>query len=125
MEYSENVVWSSQVYIAAIRDIISTCGFDPDIVQLIIATPKTVEALTKDERIAHTTFIGSETVGRIVARDVAETGRRILLELGGKDACVILPNTKLSDYYDTWMRGCYQASGQNCIGIERFVVHSS
>lgn len=46
----------------------------------------------------------------------------VVLELGGKDPAIILPNTDLEKYASMWMRGVFQANGQNCIGIERFLV---
>lgn len=44
------------------------------------------------------------------------------MELGGKDPCIILPSADLKYFYDTWMRAAFQAAGQNCIGVERFIV---
>ena len=46
----------------------------------------------------------------------------VVLELGGKDPAIILPNTDLEQYASMWMRAVFQGSGQNCIGIERFIV---
>ncbi|KAG8934944.1 Meiotic Sister-Chromatid recombination aldehyde dehydrogenase [Tulasnella sp. 418] len=49
----------------------------------------------------------------------------VVLELGGKDPAIILPNTDLERWASTWMRGAFGASGQNCVGIERFIIHRS
>ena len=66
----------------------------------------------------------------------------VTLELGGKDPAIVLPGTDLNKWASVWMRGilyvfsCYfpyrkftnyisQNMGQNCIGIERLLVHSS
>ena len=67
------------------------------------------------------------------------------LELGGKDPAIVMPSTDIKQYESVWMRGllcvdivdiftdeiyadgmaCSQNAGQNCIGIERLIVHSS
>lgn len=62
-------------------------------------------------------------MGRKVGIKAAEVGTPVVLELGGKDACVVLESADVAFFADTWMRAAFQAAGQNCIGVERFVVH--
>jgi acyl-CoA reductase-like NAD-dependent aldehyde dehydrogenase len=64
-------------------------------------------------------------VGRKVLQAASVYLTPVTLELGGKDPCVILPETDLKKWANTWLRGAFQNAGQNCIGIERFIVHSS
>ena len=73
----------------------------------------------------HITFIGSETVGRKILQAASIHLTPVTLELGGKDPCVILPETELRKWIQIWLRGAFQNAGQNCIGIERFIVHES
>ncbi|GAA5824733.1 hypothetical protein JCM5353_004423 [Sporobolomyces roseus] len=122
---SENVAWSSLHVIEAVRSCLSACGEDPELVQIAVTLPDSVEALTGDPRIKHITFIGSEEVGKKVALKAAEVGTPVLLELGGKDPAVILPSADVKFFMNTWMRAVFQAASQNCIGAERFLVHSS
>ncbi|GAA6039336.1 hypothetical protein JCM8097_002804 [Rhodosporidiobolus ruineniae] len=122
---SENVAWSSLIFIDAVRKCLEACGENPDLVQAIVTLPDSVEALTGDPRIKHITFIGSEEIGKKVAIKAAEVGTPVLLELGGKDPCILLPSADMKYFADTWMRGVFQSMSQNCIGIERFIVHSS
>ncbi|GAA5905127.1 hypothetical protein JCM6882_000387 [Rhodosporidiobolus microsporus] len=122
---SENVAWSSLIFIDAVRSCLEACGEDPELVQVVVTLPDSVEALTGDPRIKHITFIGSEEVGKKVAIKAAEVGTPVLLELGGKDPCILLPSADTKFFTDTWMRGVFQSMSQNCIGIERFIVHSS
>ncbi|GAA5827611.1 hypothetical protein JCM11251_001757 [Rhodosporidiobolus azoricus] len=122
---SENVAWSSLIFIEAVRSCLEACGEDPNLVQIVVTLPESVEALTGDPRIKHITFIGSEEIGKKVAVKAAEVGTPVLLELGGKDPCIILPSADTKFFTNTWMRGVFQSMSQNCIGIERFLVHSS
>ncbi|GAA5962802.1 hypothetical protein JCM8115_001962 [Rhodotorula mucilaginosa] len=122
---SENVAWSSLIFVQGIRDCLAACGEDPELVQVVITLPESVEALTGDARLKHITFIGSEEVGKKVAIKGAEAGTPVLLELGGKDPVILCPSADLSAFADTWMRAVFQSGGQNCIGAERFIVHSS
>ncbi|KAG9054581.1 Meiotic Sister-Chromatid recombination aldehyde dehydrogenase [Serendipita sp. 407] len=95
------------------------------LVQLICCYPSEADALTMSPHIKHITFIGSETVGRKILQAASIHLTPVTLELGGKDPCVILPETDLPKWIDVWLRGSFQNCGQNCIGIERFIVHSS
>ncbi|GAA6021484.1 hypothetical protein JCM10207_005774 [Rhodosporidiobolus poonsookiae] len=122
---SENVAWSSLIFIDAVRACLEACGEEPELVQCVVTLPDSVEALTGDPRIKHITFIGSEEVGKKVAIKAAEVGTPVLLELGGKDPCIVLPSADIKFFTNSWMRGVFQSMSQNCIGVERFLVHSS
>ncbi|BGP03337.1 Meiotic Sister-Chromatid recombination aldehyde dehydrogenase [Rhodotorula toruloides] len=122
---SELVAWSSLIFVQAVRDCLEACGEDTELVQVVVTLPETVEALTGDPRIKHITFIGSEEVGKKVALKGAEVGTPVLLELGGKDPAVLCPLADIKTFADTWMRAVFQSGGQNCIGTERFIVHST
>ncbi|KZT08679.1 meiotic sister-chromatid recombination aldehyde dehydrogenase [Laetiporus sulphureus 93-53] len=125
LKCSEQVIWSSRWFVGTIQECLRACGHDPGLVQLVCCYPEEAEALIKSELIKHITFIGSETVGRKVAMAATVHLTPVTLELGGKDPAVILPHTNLEQYISLWMRGVYQNAGQNCIGIERLIVHSS
>jgi acyl-CoA reductase-like NAD-dependent aldehyde dehydrogenase len=82
---SENVAWSSKHFADAIRSCLQACGQDPDIVQVAIGCEAAAAAaFTRDERLAHLTFIGSDAVGKQVALGAAEALTPVTLELGGK-----------------------------------------
>ncbi|KAM0786006.1 hypothetical protein ACM66B_006823 [Microbotryomycetes sp. NB124-2] len=101
---SELVAWSSLHYIDAVKQCLVACGEDPELVQCCITLPESVEALTGNERIKHITFIGSETIGKKVAIKAAEAGTPVVLELGGKDPCILLSSADLSFFTPMWLR---------------------
>ncbi|KAI0296140.1 Aldehyde/histidinol dehydrogenase [Russula brevipes] len=120
---SEYVAWSSGWFINIIKDCLRACNFDPELVQLVCCFPDQAEALTRSPKIRHITFIGSERVGRQIAISAAHNLTPVTLELGGKDPAIILPETDIERWSSLWMRGIFQNAGQNCIGIERLLVH--
>ncbi|THG94255.1 hypothetical protein EW026_g7180 [Hermanssonia centrifuga] len=122
---SEHVIWSTQWYISAIKECLRVCGQNPELVQLVCCYPDEAEVLTRSPWIRHITFIGSEIVGRKVALAATEHLTPVTLELGGKDPAIVMPATDIKQYASIWMRGLFQNAGQNCIGIERLIVHSS
>ncbi|WFD26111.1 Meiotic Sister-Chromatid recombination aldehyde dehydrogenase [Malassezia nana] len=122
---SEHVAWSSQLVLEGVRRCLAACGAPTEAVQLVLCGPEAVEALTRDPRIAHITFIGSDAVGRRVAAAAAPQLTPTTLELGGKDPAIVLPDTHMEFFASMFLRACFQAMGQNCIGIERFIVPRS
>lgn len=103
------------------------CGHSPDIVQLVCPWPEDTDALTSHPSISHVTFIGSKPVAHKVLEAAAKSLTPVTVELGGKDAVVVL-----DEYQKSWkncdalasvlMRGSFQSAGQNCIGIERIIA---
>jgi acyl-CoA reductase-like NAD-dependent aldehyde dehydrogenase len=76
------------------------------------------------------TFIGSKPVAHAVAKSAAKVLMPLCVELGGKDAAIVLddPSGKataqgeMDRVASIIMRGVFQSAGQNCIGIERVVA---
>ncbi|KAN0065811.1 Meiotic Sister-Chromatid recombination aldehyde dehydrogenase [Thecaphora frezii] len=122
---SELVAWSATFFVEGVRKCLEAAGADPELVQLVVCFPEAAEALTTSPHIAHITFIGSEDVGRKVAVAATNELTPVTLELGGKDPAVLLQSADLKYFASTFMRSCFQGSGQNCIGIERFIVDES
>ena len=56
-------------------------------------------------------------------KKASETLTPVVLELGGKDAAVIFDDCDFNQVIQIAMRGTFQNCGQNCIGLERLVVH--
>ncbi|TIA75568.1 hypothetical protein E3P91_00295 [Wallemia ichthyophaga] len=121
---SEFVAWSSNWFVGAVKEALRVNGEDPNLVQLVVCYPDIVETLTTSRDIDHITFIGSELVGKKVASAASVNLKPCCIELGGKDAAVILKSTDLHFFESTFLRATFQAAGQNCIGIERFIVHN-
>ncbi|WFD02291.1 Meiotic Sister-Chromatid recombination aldehyde dehydrogenase [Malassezia obtusa] len=119
---SEQVAWTSQQVILGVHRCLAACNLPQDLVQLVVCAPEHAESVTRDARLAHITFIGSDRVGRAVALAAAPQLTATTLELGGKDPAVILPGTNIAFFASMFLRACFQAMGQNCIGIERFLV---
>lgn len=125
---SEQVVWSSEFFISTVKKCLEVCGHDPDLVQLCYCFPPTAEDdaanhFTSHPGLKHLTFIGSKPVAHHVLAAAAKSLTPVVVELGGKDAFLVLDSAKnLPALCSIIMRGTFQSSGQNCIGIERVIV---
>ncbi|KAI4715917.1 ALDH-like protein [Aureobasidium sp. EXF-10727] len=127
---SEQTAWCSVFFADIVKNALIACGHSPELVQAVTCWPTTAEHLTSHPGISHLTFIGSKPVAHHVCTSAAKSLIPVVVELGGKDAAIILdaPNEKpmakpeLQRIESIIMRGVFQSAGQNCIGIERVVA---
>lgn len=68
-------------------------------------------------------FTGSTRTGRVVARQAAERLIGCSLELGGKNAAIVLADADLEEAVEGVVRGSFTNTGQLCIATERLYVH--
>lgn len=128
MKCSEQVVWSSEYFTDLVRECLIACGEDPNLVQLCYCLPPSetdnaANDFTSHPGFKHITFIGSQPVSHHILKCAAKSLTPVVVELGGKDAFIVLDSVKdLNALSSIILRGTFQSSGQNCIGIERVIV---
>ncbi|KAL2169962.1 hypothetical protein VTG60DRAFT_5432 [Thermothelomyces hinnuleus] len=125
VKVSEQTAWSSSYFANIARGALVAHGHDPALVQTVVCWPQTANHITSHPGISHITFIGSRPVCHKVATSAAKALIPVVAELGGKDASIVLDsvsNRDLPRVTETLLRGSFQASGQNCIGIERIIA---
>ncbi|KAK3938420.1 Aldehyde/histidinol dehydrogenase [Diplogelasinospora grovesii] len=128
VKVSEQTAWSTSYFTNIVRGALVAHGHSPQLVQTVACWPQTANHITSHPGISHITFIGSRPVCHKVAASAAKALTPVVAELGGKDAAIVLDSVSKSDLprvVNILMRGSFQASGQNCIGIERIIAQST
>lgn len=120
---SEYSSYYASYYESIVRDGLKQLGYSPNLVSFITGFADTGAELLRT--VDKLTFIGSPQVGKIIMRNASETLTPVVLELGGKDPAIILEDADLDQVIPIVMRGNFQNCGQNCVGLERIVVHES
>ena len=87
--------------------------------------PGVGEALARHPDIDMISFTGSTRAGILVAKNAADTVKRVHQELGGKSPNIVLPGTPLDKALAGGAGGILLNSGQSCIAPTRFLVHRS
>jgi aldehyde dehydrogenase (NAD+) len=75
------------------------------------------------EAVDAVSFTGSSAVGDTVGRQANETGKRVQLEMGGKNPTVVMPSADVDEAVDIAVSGAFGVTGQACTATSRAIVH--
>ena len=81
------------------------------------------DLFTTDDRLKLLSFTGSPDVGWDLKARAGK--KKVVLELGGNAAVIIMPDADLDDAADRTVFGAFYQSGQSCIGVQRILVHDA
>ncbi|KAF8497571.1 NAD-aldehyde dehydrogenase [Russula emetica] len=81
------------------------------------------EAIVESQEVDMVSFTGSENVGRIVGKNVQSRFGKVLLELGGNNAAIIMPDADLSLAVPAVFFGSVGTAGQRCTSTRRLYLH--
>ena len=100
------------------------CGLPPDMLNVITGTGRDVtNLLIQHELVDMVSFTGSTAVGQHIARTAGY--KRLVLELGGSSALLILADADVEEAVDITIAGLFKNSAQRCTAIRRLLVHES
>lgn len=78
--------------------------------------------IIRSKDVAKISFTGSTAVGKWIAREGAETLKRVTLELGGKSPNILLDDADISKAVTFSLGAAYMNNGQACIAGTRLLV---
>lgn len=105
------------------RELMLEAGLPKDVWTLLVGDP----AVIGDPLLDHADYVmftGSTAAGRRIAGRVGERLVSVSLELGGKNAMLVLPDADLNRTVEGAVAACFPSSGQLCVAAERLYVHA-
>ncbi|MEW1909608.1 succinic semialdehyde dehydrogenase [Kitasatospora sp. NPDC085895] len=106
------------------RELLVEAGLPADAWQIVVGDGPVVGPAVV-EHADYVSFTGSTRTGRQVAQQAAGRLVGASLELGGKNALLVLADADLDRAAEGAVRACFSSAGQLCISIERLLVHRS
>ena len=97
-------------------------GVPAGVLNLVQGDREVGEALVDDPRVAGISFTGSLPVGQAINRAGAGRLLRTQLELGGKNALIVLADADLDAAADAIIHGAFGQSGQRCSATSRVIA---
>ncbi|MFF9624020.1 succinic semialdehyde dehydrogenase [Streptomyces griseosporeus] len=105
-------------------DLMYEAGLPDDVWQMVIGRGSSIGGALMDNA-DYMMFTGSTATGRQIA---ADAGKRLIgasLELGGKNAMIVLDDADIDKAAEGAVNACFPSAGQLCVSIERLYVAES
>src|SRR5256884_4595112 len=99
-------------------------GIPPGVVNLVMGRGSVVGSrLTSHSALRLISITGSTETGRVVASACAERNAICSLEMGGKNAIIIMDDADIDNAVEGAVWGAFGTSGQRCTASSRLIVH--
>ncbi len=105
-------------------EICEEAGLPPGVLNLITGYgPEAGAPIVSHESVRMVSFTGSSVVGREIAAQGGRSLKKVMLELGGKNAMVVLPDANLDLALEGALWGAFGTTGQRCTATSRIILH--
>ncbi|MEU6424958.1 aldehyde dehydrogenase family protein [Microbispora sp. NPDC046973] len=109
----------------AFADICRQADLPPGVVNIVTGAGETGAALVNHPGVDKVAFTGSTEVGRLIARSLAGTRKKLTLELGGKAANIVFEDAPLDQAVEGIVNGIFFNQGHVCCAGSRLLVQES
>ncbi|KAM0255703.1 hypothetical protein ACHAQJ_005457 [Trichoderma viride] len=106
----------------AFAQLFRDAGVPKGVYTNLFATVPQIHSLIEDFRVRGVTFTGSERAGAAIAENAGRHLKKVVLELGGSDPCIILPDASIADAVKIAVAGRMFNTGQGCAGLKRIII---
>jgi len=127
LAYGNTVVWKPAEIVpltaAHLVQALADAGLPSGVLNLVLGRGSEVgDAITTHPGVDAITFTGSNKVGRAIQAKAVALGKKVQLELGGKNPAVVLADADLDNAADQIARGAFLSAGQKCTATSRVIV---
>lgn len=119
---SEMAPLSAQIF----AEMVEESGFPKGVFNMIHGTGASVgDTLTSHPEVDMISFTGSTRAGIQIAKNAADTVKRVAQELGGKSANIVFADSDLEAAVKRGVLHCYGNTGQSCNAPTRMLIEQS
>jgi aldehyde dehydrogenase (NAD+) len=106
-------------------EILLEAGIPPEVLQLVHGTGESVgSAIVEHPEIPLVSFTGSTETGSFIGATCGRMHKRLSLEMGGKNAQIVLDDADLDLALEGALWGAFGTTGQRCTATSRLVLQS-
>ena len=108
---------------AAFVKVFEEAGLPPGVFNLIMAPGAEVaKALVSHPQVRVLSFTGSTSTGRAIAESAARLNKKLSLEMGGKNAIIVMDDANVELVTDATLWAAFGTSGQRCTAASRLIT---
>lgn len=127
LAYGNAVVWKPAALVTAsawaLTEIIHRAGLPPGVFNMVMGSGSEIgRALLDSPDVAAISFTGSQAVGNGLAAQAATRLARVQLEMGGKNAQIVLDDAELERAVEICAQSAFFSTGRRCTAASRLVV---
>jgi len=106
--------------------IFEEAGLPPGVLNIVTGPGSAAgDALVEHPHVRVISFTGSTETGLQLAEKCARLGKRLSLEMGGKNAAIVMPDADVGLAADALIWSAFGTSGQRCTACSRIIVHQA
>jgi acyl-CoA reductase-like NAD-dependent aldehyde dehydrogenase len=110
--------------VSLLVEILEAAGIPAGVVNLVHGLGEEVgAAMVAHPHIPVISFTGSTDTGRAIGRVCGEMHKRLSLEMGGKNAQIVMPDADMELAIDGVLWGAFGTTGQRCTATSRLLLH--
>ncbi|MDZ7342908.1 MAG: aldehyde dehydrogenase family protein [candidate division KSB1 bacterium] len=107
-------------------EILLDAGLPDKVIQLVHGNgPMVGMPLVEHPGVKLISFTGSTQVGKLISAAAAKELKRVSLELGGKNAQIVMPDADLDLALEGVLWGAFGTAGQRCTATSRLILHEA
>jgi aldehyde dehydrogenase (NAD+) len=107
-----------------VAECLQEAGLPAGVLNLVFGEGARVgETLCTHPSLAAISFTGSVRTGKRISAWAAEHGKKYQLEMGGKNAVVVLEDANLDQAVNLTIQGAFKSAGHKCTATSRAIVH--
>jgi aldehyde dehydrogenase (NAD+) len=108
---------------AAFVKVFEEAGFPPGVFNLLLAPGVEVsKALVEHPGVRVISFTGSTSTGRAIGESAARLNKKVSLEMGGKNAIIVMDDADIDLVTDATLWAAFGTSGQRCTAASRLII---
>lgn len=104
-------------------EILEEAGLPPGVFNVIHGDGEAGSALVENPNVRLIGFTGSTTTGMAIASRCGATNKRVSLEMGGKNAQIVMPDADMELALHGVLWGAFGTTGQRCTATSRLILH--
>ncbi len=85
---------------------------------------RTGETLVTHSAVSGISFTGSARTGKTIAALASAHSKKYQMEMGGKNAAVVLPDADMEQAVTLTVQGAFKSAGEKCTATSRVIVHN-
>jgi aldehyde dehydrogenase (NAD+) len=116
---------TTSLSILLLAQIFQEAGLPDGVVNIVTGAGETGAALVSNEDINKVAFTGSTEVGKLIARSISKSDKKLTLELGGKSAHIIFEDAAIDQAVEGVINGIFFNQGHVCCAGSRLLLEES